>query len=289
MRFALFLGCNIPARLQDYDVSSRAVLGKLGANLEDIREFNCCGYPVRNFDFKAFLLSSARNIALAEQRNLDMLVLCKCCYGSLKKADHVLRNDVSLKDGINRILDEEGLQFEGKCEIKHFLSVLHHDIGIEKIKENIARPYKDLKIAVHYGCHALRPSAVVQFDDPVAPSLFDRLVEATGANSIYWSTKLECCGAPLMGINDDLSRGLTQKKLDDGRRSGADYLCTACPYCQLQFDAFQKSEEFRNSGNHTPSAVLYSQLLGLAMGMDGKLLSRQKDQSEIHKIEAFLA
>ncbi len=289
MRFALFLGCNIPARLKAYDVSSRAVLKKFGVDLIDIPEFGCCGYPLRNFDFKTFLLSAAKNIALANKRNLNMLVLCKCCYGSLKMADHALRNNLSLKEEINGLLSEEGLQFKGNGEIKHFLSVLYHDIGIEKIRQNIIRPYKDLKIATHYGCHVLRPSQIVQFDDPVAPSLFDSLVEATGAESVFWSTQLECCGAPLLGINDELSRDLALRKLSDGRESGADYLCTACPYCQLQFETVQKSKDMQESGNPHPSAVLFSQLLGLAMGMSNGRLDLQIDQRGGNTIEAFLA
>ena len=54
MKFAFFIGCNIPARLEQFEFSSRAVLGKLGVELVDIREFNCCGYPLRNIDLKAF-------------------------------------------------------------------------------------------------------------------------------------------------------------------------------------------------------------------------------------------
>ncbi len=289
MRFALFLGCNIPARLRAYDLSSRAVLGKFEVELVDIREFGCCGYPLRNFDFKSFLLSAARNIALANHRDLNMLVLCKCCYGSLKMADYVLRNNSSLKKEINGLLVEEDLQFEGNGEIKHFLSVLYHDIGIERIKENIIRPYKNLKIATHYGCHALRPSRIVQFDDPVAPSLFDSLVEATGAESIFWSTKLECCGAPLLGINDELSRDLALRKLSDAKKSGADYLCTACPYCQLQFETVQNSKDVQDAGNSAHSPVLFSQLLGLAMGMGNGRLNLQADQHGSNSIEAFLA
>jgi len=91
------------------------------------------------------------------------------------------------------------------------------------------------KIAAHYGCHALRPSQVVRFDDPVTPSIFDELVEATGAESIAWPMKLECCGAPLWGFMMSYQRRLTLKKLKNGRESGADYLCTACTYCQIQF------------------------------------------------------
>ena len=106
MKFALFLGCNIPARLTQYESSARAVLGEFGVELAEIKAFNCCGYPVRNIDFKSFLLSSARNLALAEKENLDVISLCKCCYGSLKKADHLMREDVSWREEINRTLEK---------------------------------------------------------------------------------------------------------------------------------------------------------------------------------------
>jgi len=41
----------------------------------------------------------------------------------------------------------------------------------------------------------MRPSEIVQFDHPVKPTLSDRLVEATGGESIYWQARLDCCGA----------------------------------------------------------------------------------------------
>lgn len=288
MKFALFLGCNIPARLKDYDLSARAVLEKLGVELVDIQEFNCCGYPVRNYDSRTFLLSAARNLALVDRLDLPMLILCKCCYGSLKKADHTLRNSRILQGEINELLSVEGLRYKGATSVKHFLSVLYHDIGIERIKESILRPFKDLKIATHYGCHALRPSSVVEFDNPIAPTLFDELVEATGAKSIDWSTKLECCGAPLMGINDRLSMDLTLKKLADGKNSGADFLSTACPYCQMQFETVRHSESLHASENSALPAILYAELLGRALGIDIKKLTIQKDHRDVTGIETFL-
>ena len=93
-KYALFLGCNIPARVTQYEISSRAVLKMLDIELMDIRMFNCCGYPMRNFDQKAFLLSAVKNLALAENRSLDILVLCKCCFGSLKKAEYLSTNSL---------------------------------------------------------------------------------------------------------------------------------------------------------------------------------------------------
>ncbi len=287
MNFALFLGCNIPARLSQYESSAKAISGKLGIELTEIKEFNCCGYPIRNIDFKTFILFSARNLALAEKENLNIVSLCKCCYGSLKKADYLLKENEVLREEINGILEKEDLNYAGAIEVKHLLSVLFHDVGLAPIKEKIVRPFEGLKIATHYGCHALRPSKIVQFDDPVAPSIFDRLVEITGAESIDWSTKLECCGAPLLGINDNLSLDLTKKKLSDGKKSGADYLCTACPYCQMQFDTVQKMNLTQNGSDAQLAAILYPQLLGLSMGFDGETLGLAMNQLPIDGIENF--
>ena len=289
MEFALFLGCTIPARLNQYESSSRAVLEKLGVGLVDIREFNCCGYPLRNIDFKVFLFSSARNLALAEKKNLPVMTLCKCCYGSLKKADYLIKENASLKKEVNAILQKEGLKYEGGIEIKHLLSVLHKEIGIEAIKGKMAATFQRLKIATHYGCHALRPSQVVEFDNPVAPSLFDQLVEATGAESIDWPMKLECCGAPLWGVNDKLSMDLTLKKLTDGKKSGADYVCAACPYCHIQFDKVQKMILSQRNVNHPLPSILYTQLLGLSLGVDRKALGLEMNEIPITGIEELLA
>ena len=288
MEFALFLGCTIPARLNQYESSSRAVLEKLGVGLVDIREFNCCGYPLRNIDFKVFILSSARNLALAEKKNLNVMTLCKCCYGSLKKADYLLKENASLKKEVNATLEKEGLTYEGRIEVKHLLSVLHKDIGIEAIKGKIAMTFKGLKIATHYGCHALRPSQVVGFDDPVAPTLFDQLVEATGAESIEWAMKLECCGAPLWGVNDKLSMDLTLKKLTDGKKSGADYVCAACPYCHIQFDTVQKMILSQRNVNHPLPSILYTQLLGMSMGVEKRSLGLEMNEIPISQIEELL-
>ena len=288
MEFALFLGCTIPARLNQYESSSRAVLEKLGVGFVDIREFNCCGYPLRNIDFKIFLLSSVRNLALAEKKNLNVRALCKCCYGSLKKADFLMKENASLKKEVNLTLEKEGLKYEGRIEIKHLLSVLHKDIGIDAIKGNMATTFKGLKIATHYGCHALRPSQVVGFDNAVAPSLFDQLVEMTGAESIDWPMKLECCGAPLWGINDRLSMDLTLKKLTDGKKSGADYVCAACPYCHIQFDKVQKMILSQRNVNHPLPSILYTQLLGLTLGIDRKALGLEMNEIPISGIEELL-
>jgi heterodisulfide reductase subunit B len=289
MKYALFLGCTIPARLTQYESSSRAVLGNLGAELVDIKEFACCGYPLRNTDFKASILASARNIALAEKENLPLLILCKCGFGTLKHADHILQEDSSLRNEINTTLKKEGLEYNKGVEIRHLLSALYHDIGSAALKEKITQPFNGLKIATHYGCHALRPSEITQFDDPINPTLFDELVTLTGAESIYWEKRLDCCGAPLTGVNDDLSMDLTEKKIANAKQSGADFLCDACSYCHIQFDTVQGIIHNMTGNNNLLPAILYPQLLGLSMGIDGKTLGLTENTIDIASIEGFLS
>jgi len=287
MKYALFLGCNIPARVVQFETAARAVMRQVGIQLVDIRDFKCCGYPVRNFDQKAFLLSASENLAWAEKFGLNIMTLCKCCFGSLKEAEHFLKEDGDLQEEIKKLLAEKGMRYEGNAEVKHFLSVLYHDVGLDTLERNISNAYKGLKIATHYGCHALRPSDVTQFDDPVAPSIFDKLVEVTGAESVDYLSKLECCGAPVMGVNDDLSMNLTEKKLANGKKAGADYLCAACPYCHLQFDNVQKMMISQN-GSEPLASIIYPQLLGLCMGIDEKSLGIHMNQLDISGVISFL-
>jgi heterodisulfide reductase subunit B len=289
MKYALFLGCNIPIRLKQYESSSRAVLQELGVTLVDIPEFNCCGYPLRNIDLRAFLLSSARNLALAESENLNMLVLCKCGYGTFRMAEYLMKENPALREEMNAILAKEGLRYEGDTQIKHVLSVLFQDVGIETISQKVTMPYQNLKIAVHYGCHALRPSKIVQFDDPLAPSLFDQLVEVTGAESVAWPSKLECCGNPLLGTHDELSTGLTQKKLADAKDAGANYIATGCTFCQVQFDTVQKTMQADGDSNHQLPSILYPQLLGLCMGLKEDTLGLDRNEIDITTIANFLS
>ena len=266
-KFALFIGCNIPAKVGQYEMSARAVLEKLNIDIADIKDFNCCGYPLKNTDQTAWILSSARNIALAENAEKDILTLCQCCFGSLKKANALLKEDNELKVNINKILGKEGLKYNGTSSISNYLSVLHNDITIDELNKKILDHYKDLKIATHYGCHALRPSEIMQFDDPVSPSIFDNLVNITGAKSIEWPGKLDCCGAPVLGINDNLSYDLTEKKLGNAKKAGADFICVACPWCHMQFDKIQDQIVSKRNKEYNLPSILYTQLLGLRMGI----------------------
>ena len=186
MKLAFFQGCNIPIRIEQYAVSAETVLKKLGVELEIVEEFTCCGYPVRNVDEKAYIIPSVRNMAIAEKKGLDIMVICNCCFASLQKARSVMANNPELAVEINEILAKDGLKFEGTGTVKHFLTVLHEDIGLEAIKKQLVNMVSELNLSVIHGCHILRPREVTLFDDSFVPRITDELIALTGATSLDW-------------------------------------------------------------------------------------------------------
>jgi heterodisulfide reductase subunit B len=288
MKVALLRCCTTPIFLRQYETSTNAVLEKLGMSIVGDADFNCCGYPLRNFNRKAYVLASARNLALAERRSLDVLTVCNCCYGSLKHAEHIMKEDGALREETARTLAKEGLHYEGRITAKHLLQVLHQDIGIDKIKPQLEKTFRGLKIATHYGCHLLRPRDIAQFDSPFAPVKFDQLVAATGAESVAWPAKLDCCGSPMWGVNDELSMQLTGRKLVSAKEAGADYLCVACSYCQLQFDRIQKAMLPQIGPEKRLPSILYTQLLGLCLGVEAEALGLDMNELPASGVLRFL-
>ncbi len=283
MSLALLHCCATAPLLEQYEAATTSVLSRLGIRVVDL-DFNCCGYPLRNSRFDAYVLSSARNLALAERAELDLVTMCSCCYGTLKHVEHLLDADDALRRHANAALEEERLRCSGSANVRHVLQVLHDDVGRRGIEEERTATFAGLKVACHYGCHLLRPSDVVRFDDAKEPSIMDDLVEATGATSVPWSAKLDCCGSPVSGVDDALSADLTLRKLRSARESGADVLCVVCPYCHLQFDRVQRASAAERGASELP-VILVHQLLGLSLGIDAGALGLSPDRPPLRDLE----
>jgi len=292
MKLAFFQGCNIPIRIEQYAVSAEAVLKKLGVDLEIVEEFTCCGYPVRNVDEKAYIIPSVRNMTIAEKKGLDIMVICNCCFASLQKAGNVMADNPELAAEINELLAKDGLKYSGTVVIKHFLTVLYEDIGIESIKKMLVNTVSELNLSVIHGCHILRPREVTMFDNSFVPKITDELLAITGATSLDWHGKLECCGAALGGLNSDLSQTLLNEKVDGALAAGAEFITPVCSYCHLQFDTTQPTIRNEQDGLDVLPVLLLPQLLGLCLGIEERVLGLEQnstiDTGHVDKLKSIL-
>lgn len=213
------------------------------------------------------LILAAKNLAMAEQQELNILTLCPGCAGTLKKVNKTLKEDKELREQINSHLKEVDLEFKGTIETKHLLQLLKEDVGIEKIKASIVKPLTMLKVAEHNGCHILRPKEYIGFDDPEDPQTLKMLIEATGATCLDYIDETECCGAPSVGVSDKIALQLARDKLNHIKMVEAQALITICPFCHIMYDTNElRIEKAFNEAYGIP-IIHYPQLLGLAMGL----------------------
>jgi heterodisulfide reductase subunit B len=142
----------------------------------------------------------------------------------------------------NKVLAGIDREFKGSIEIKHVVRVLYEDVGVDEIKRAVTNPLK-MKVAAHYGCHLLKPSGQIRFEDPEDPKSLDELIKATGAESINYFDKNLCCGGFVLGADKDIAYNLTGQKLQNVKDADADVMVTACPFCHVMYDANQRAIE----------------------------------------------
>ncbi|MEM2865719.1 MAG: CoB--CoM heterodisulfide reductase subunit B [Candidatus Hadarchaeales archaeon] len=267
--YAFYLGCITPNRYPGIEAATRKVFERLGIRLRDMEGASCCPAPgvVGSFDALTWLVLGARNLSIAEGMGLDVLTVCNGCFDTLFEVNRVLKEDPELRRRVNELLAGVGRSYGATIEVHHFTKVLH-DYGVKELKKHVRRPL-GLKVAVHYGCHLLRPSEHKGIDNPLAPRLVDELVEALGCESVDYPSRLMCCGAG-GGVRSAFlkySLEFTRKKLQELKERGVDCLVDVCSFCHLQFDRGQKEIENLFGETFGMPVVHYSQLLGLAMGM----------------------
>jgi len=268
-----------------YEMSVREVMPHLDVELVDLENASCCGTPVQSVNMYAAVYLAARNLAIAEKMGFkDLLAVCNGCHLSLFEAAHFLSHDTKLREEINELLKEEELDYSGKVKIWHTIDFLHDVVGEATIKKAVIHRLNGLKLAVHYGCHILRPSSVGTVDDPENPQKLDRLIEWLGAQSVQYSEKLDCCGAMLMLSHPDAAFTFTGLKLKAVQDLGVDALVDSCPSCQNMFDIRQKSAAATTGTKLNLPIVYYTQLLGLAMGIPEEKLGLNLNRSPIDEL-----
>ena len=284
MKYLYYPGCSLKSTGKPYEESILSIFDALGVEVEELRDWNCCGATAYMAvdELKSFSLC-ARNLALAVRQNgseegpVHIIAPCSACYSLLLKTQHYIEENPVVERVVKAALKEVGYESERlseKVRIRHPLDVLVNDVGMERIKQKVNRPLKGLKVACYYGCLLVRPYAT--FDSPYNPGSMDRLIRALGAEPVDWALKTRCCGGTLTGTIQGVGLRLSYLLLKEASRKGGDLLLTACPLCQFDLECFQDdmNKQFR-SQVHLPVAY-FSQLIGKAFYLSDREVGAQR-------------
>lgn len=283
-KFTYFPGCLLLERAKQYDVSNRSVCEELNISIPELKGWNCCGSTSGAPTSRALSLALAvKNLALAERKGRHIVTPCAVCFNRLALANLSIKKDERLRNGFSRTLN---LEYQGKVEVKHLLDFYINEIGLETISRHVTKPLSGLKAVPYYGCLLVRPRMINAFDSVVNPQSLDKLIRVTGATCLSWSSKTKCCGASLMTTNEAVAMKLTTGLLLDAENSGAQFIISACPFCSINLEIKQIMD--REPLKQSIPILYFTQLLGLALGINKKRLALEKNSvSPIGPLESI--
>ncbi len=266
--YTYFPGCSMDASAVPYAKSVQTVSHALEIELAELDDWNCCGStPSDAILGLAALCIGMRNLALAEKTGRrDLVTACSSCFTSLNRVNQHLVRYPEERAKAETILGEQGLEYRGGIRVRHLLEVLTTDMGLGVLQSKVIEPLRSLKVAPYYGCQLVRPST--GFDDPENPQSLHDLIRVLGGEPISFSLAARCCGASLIISQPDFAIGLVNNILASAAQAGAECIITPCPLCQTNLDAFQGIINGRFKVSYQMPVILFTQLLGLALGLD---------------------
>lgn len=271
MEYAYYPGCSLEHTGKPYDMSIREVFKKLDVTLREIEDWNCCGATMyMSVDKVVGFAVSARNLALAQNMGCDICAPCSSCYTTLRKTNRHIAWNVHSRKIINEALKAANLTYDKMVDVRHPLDIIVNDVGIDKIVKSCTHELNGLRIAPYYGCMIVRP--VYDFDDMDDPQTMDVLFRALGGEVVDFPDKVRCCGGMLMTTFEEVALSLNNHILMCAEDNGAEVIVTTCPLCQMNLESYQKQINKRYNLNHNMPIIYFSQLLGLALGIEPSIL-----------------
>ncbi len=109
MQIAYYPGCSLHASSQLYDIQCRKVFKRLGIELREIEDWNCCGATsAGKTDYFLSVALPARNLGIADSSGLsEMLIPCSSCYNRTLVTQKILSENGELKNKINTELSRK--------------------------------------------------------------------------------------------------------------------------------------------------------------------------------------
>ncbi len=265
MRYAYYPGCSLKSSAAEYETSLLAMCQALGIELVEVPDWNCCGAtPAYTVDPLVGVGLSARNLVWAEDEGLDVVMPCLGCLKNARKAVLKLHDD-NYRQAVREAL---GREFRNTVRVIHPIEALVVDMGLDTVEKRVTRPLTGLKVAPYYGCYLTRPTCA--FDSPENPQSLERFIAALGAEPVQFSHKMKCCGGGIFLTQEDVALELCHRLLTRAKAEGADCILVACPLCDMLLDSYQVKINPRFKVRHEMPVLYFSQLAGLAFGLDPK-------------------
>ncbi|BAW31227.1 MAG TPA: (Fe-S)-binding protein [Methanothermobacter sp.] len=207
MDFIYFRGCMGRERIPGIVKATEQILDYLGVSYTILEDEKCCGSVLLRTGF----CEDAKERMRANLKILSgsrLLVSCAGCY-RMFKTDYPRIFNVNL-------------------DVTHTSQLFHQLLNDDEIQVR-----GDLKVTYHDPCHLARHCG--EYEAP------RRLLEAFGIliEMEDHGSKAQCCGAGggVKSAYPHIAEKIAQKRIKQARDTGAEILCTTCPFCKYNLES----------------------------------------------------
>jgi heterodisulfide reductase subunit B2 len=203
MDYAYYPGCSLTGSARKFDKGVRAVLRKMGHNLKEIPDWNCCG-AVEYGDRKELTNLSRENLKKAQRTGAEIIAPCPACYRNLKEAN-----------------DDQGVTVLNPLELfdKDMLTSVD---AKRNLKGKVFTPY--------YGCVLLRPQDTAIRNK----SVMEEVITFFGGEIEGEKIRDRCCGGGQIFVNKRSTEKLSRLIAEQSRGT----FVVFCPLCQMALKTF---------------------------------------------------
>ncbi|MBI5599712.1 MAG: CoB--CoM heterodisulfide reductase iron-sulfur subunit B family protein [Deltaproteobacteria bacterium] len=282
MKISYYPGCTLNTVAKGFDISARESALTLGVEMEELKDWNCCGasFPLTP-DNMMGLAAPAKVLSNARKAGESVTTLCSVCYNVLKRTNRVLKDDKERRAIVTGFIEED---YDGSLLVAHFLEVLRDSVGFENVKKAVRRPLKGIRAAAYYGCMLLRPFKDMGMDNHEAPAVMEDLLSALGCEGVDFPDRVECCGAHLSMTRPDVVERLSGNVMQSAAGRGAEVIVTSCPLCQYNLEKSQAMAVQARPGYREMPIVYFTQLLGFALGQAEEMLGLEKNLYDVRPL-----
>jgi glycolate oxidase iron-sulfur subunit len=216
-RVGFFLGCAQNLMFAEESAATVRVLARNGYTVVTPKGTVCCGMPAAGYGREDLAREQARhNIELFERSGVEVVITdCATCGSALKDYDRLLADDPAWA--------ERAAIFSGQVrDVSEFLV----SIPLMKPEGRI-----DARVTYHDPCHLRRGQGVWQQPRELLKMIDGvELVELPEAD---W-----CCGSAGSQLltHYETSLKVLSRKMDHLESTGAEFIASGCPGCQMQLN-----------------------------------------------------
>lgn len=215
-RVGFYTGCTINHMFTGVGKSVVNVLTSNGMEVVIPKRQHCCGTPVfAHGDTKTAREMAQSNIAVFEEAGVDaIIVACGTCTSALMHYYPMWLEDTPDASRAAEMRDKT-------FEITDFL------LKIDNVTRNTGEV--NMKVTYHDSCHLTRELGIRNQPRELLKGI-------PGVELVEMKKPDRCCGGAgsFSLMYYDVSLGILERKIEDVKGTGADYLLTGCSGCRMQ-------------------------------------------------------